>query len=158
MPALKGDHHDFYGNPRKIDILCDIADGTADNLSEYDLETIAEMVRDGYVISESGGFRVAMPIYSKAQYGELMAKAEQFMKNRMGELIETIDNVSEHIIGEHTPNRLKKSVARISGQDRFYHTVCAPAKKMIDMKYISTSYNPLEMPTTYVVLSSNRLC
>ena len=153
LPALKGDHHDFYGNPRKIDLLCDIADGTADNLSEYDLETIAEMVRDGYVISESGGFRVAMPIYSKAQYGELMAKAEQFMKNRMGELIETIDNVSEHIIGEHTPNRLKKSVARISGQDRFYHTVCAPAKKMIDMKYISTSYNPLEMSTTYVVLS-----
>ena len=72
-----------------------------------------------------------------------MAKAEQFMKNRMGELIETIDNVSEHIIGEHTPNRLKKSVARISGQDRFYHTVCAPAKKMLDMKYISTSYNPV---------------
>lgn len=82
-----------------------------------------------------------------------MAKAEQFMKNRMGELIETIDNVSEHIIGEHTPNRLKKSVVRISGQDRFYHTVCAPAKKMLDMKYISTSYNPLEMPTTYIVLS-----
>ena len=153
LPALKGDHHDFYGNPRKIDLLCDIADGTADNLSEYDLETIAEMVREGYVISESGGFRVAMPIYSEAQYGELMAKAEQFMKNRMGELIETIDNVSEHIIGEHTPNRLKKSVARISGQDRFYHTVCAPAKKMLDMKYISTSYNPLEMPTTYIVLS-----
>ena len=153
LPALKGDHHDFYGNPRKIDLLCDIADGTADNLSEYDLETIAEMVREGYVISESGGFRVSMPIFSKAQYSELMAKAEQFMKNRMGELIETIDNVSEHIIGEHTPNRLKESVARISGQDRFYHTVCAPAKKMIDMKYISTSYNPLEMPTTYVVLS-----
>ena len=153
LSALKGDHHDFYGNPRKIDLLCDIADGTADNLSEYDLETIAEMVREGYVISESGGFRVAIPIYSKAQYSELMAKTEQFMKNGMGELIETIDNVSEHIIGEHTPNRLKESVARISGQDRFYHTVCAPAKKMLDMKYISTSYNPLEMPTTYVVLS-----
>lgn len=67
--------HDFYDNPRKVDLLCDIADGTADNLSEYDLETIAEMVREGYVISESGGFRVAMPIYSKAQYGELMGKS-----------------------------------------------------------------------------------
>lgn len=153
LPAPKGDHYDFYGNRRKIDLLCDIADGTADNLSEYDLETIAEMVHDGYVISENGGFRVAMPIYSKAQYSELMAKAEQFMKNRMGELIETIDNVSEHVIGEHTPSRLKESVARISGQDRFYHTVCAPAKKMLDMKYLSTSYDPLEMPTTYIVLN-----
>ena len=153
LPALKGDHYDFYGNRRKIDLLCDIADGNADNLNEYDLETIAEMVRDGYVISENGGFRVAMPIYSKAQYSELMAKAEQFMKNRMGELIETIDNVSEHVIGEHTPSRLKESVARISGQDRFYHTVCAPAKKMLDMKYLSTSYDPLEMPTTYIVLN-----
>ena len=32
LPALKGDHYDFYGNRRKIDLLCDIADGTADNL------------------------------------------------------------------------------------------------------------------------------
>lgn len=32
-------------------------------------------------------------------------------------------------------------------------TVCAPAKKMLDMKYLSASYDPLEMPTTYVVLS-----
>ena len=60
--------------------------------------------------------------------------------------------VWEHVIGEHTPSRLKESVARISGQDRFYHTVCAPAKKMLDMKYLSTSYDPLEMPTTYIVL------
>ena len=65
---------------------------------------------------------------------------------------EFVGNKGSGSIGEHTPNRLKESVARISGQDRFYHTVCAPAKKMLDMKYISTSYNPLEMPTTYIVL------
>lgn len=153
LPAPKGDHRDFYGNQRKIDILCDIAGGTVKNPSEYDLETIAEMVRDGYVISENGGFRVAVPVYSKAQYSELTAKAERFMQDKMGGIIETTDCISEQVIGEHTPKRLKESVARISGQDRFYHTVCAPAKKMLETKYLGTSYNPLEMPTTYIVMN-----
>ncbi len=111
------------------------------------------MVRDGYVISENGGFRVAVPVYSKAQYSELTAKAERFMQDKMGGIIETTDCISEQVIGEHTPKRLKESVARISGQDRFYHTVCAPAKKMLETKYLGTSYNPLEMPTTYIVMN-----
>ena len=58
----KGDHHDFYGNERYIDIFCDICRGEKKTLSEYDLEAIAEMIKMGYIIKEKETYRATVPI------------------------------------------------------------------------------------------------
>ena len=110
------------------------------------------MVREGYVVSEDGSLRTAMPVYSQEQYYELMKETEQFICSKIGQIIDRIDAVSEKVIIGHTPNHLKESALRIAAQNRFYHTVCAPAKKMVQRKYLNTSFEPLEMPTAYIVI------
>mgnify|MGYP003306000771 FL=1 len=48
----KGDHHDFYGNERYINIFCDICRGENKCFGEYDLEAIADMIKKGYVTKD----------------------------------------------------------------------------------------------------------
>ena len=74
LPALKGDHHDFYGNPRKIDLLCDIANGTADNLSEYDLETIAEWFAKGMLYRKAEASALLCPYIQRRNTVSLWQK------------------------------------------------------------------------------------
>ena len=65
-----------------------------------------------------------------------------------------IDLLSEKILAEHSPQHLKDSVIRVSGHNKFYHAVCVPAKIMIEKKFLSTAYNPSEMPSTFIILSN----
>ncbi len=153
LPAKKGDHHDFYGNQRYIDILCDIAKHSDKKFSEYDFEAVAEMVRKGYVISENGNHRVALPVYSSEQYKKIDSMVERFMLDEIGFVIEAIDLQAEKVVAEHSPKHLKESVLRIAGHNKFYHAVCAPAKIMIERKFLSTTYHPNEIPGAFIVLN-----
>lgn len=36
--------------------------------------------------------------------------------------------------------------------DKFVNAVCAPAAILIERQFLSTTWHPLEMPTTYVVV------
>ena len=153
LPALKGNHHDFYGNQRYINIFCDIAKQNDKILSEYDLEAVAEMVKRGYVISSDAGFRVATPVYKIEQYNKINEYVTEFVCKELMSVIHSIDLCAEKVIAEHTPKHLKNQISGIARQNKFYHAVCAPAKIMVENGFLDTCYHPLEMPTTFVVLS-----
>ena len=148
----KGDHHDFYGNERYINIFCDLCRGEKMALSEYDLEAIADMIRKGYVVRENDSFRVTVPVYTAEQYGKLAGTVKDFVSAELSPILREMDRTSAAILSAHTPKHLQDQVAGIAAMDTFVHAVCAPAELMIEKHFLSTAWHPLEMPTTYAVL------
>lgn len=154
VPLPKGDHHDFFGNDRKINLYCDIARGQTDHFSEYDLETIAEMVREGYIRNDGGKFTVTVPVYTAEQYAKARSLAEEFIKTELASVMVNMYHVAAKILSAHTPKHLQHQVDAIARHDSFLHTVCIPAMRMVESRKLIPSWHPLEMPTTYIVLSA----
>lgn len=151
LPAQKGDHHDLWGNQWYIDLLCDVASKNGKLRSEYDLAAVEELVRKGYVISSGGDVHAALPVYTPEQYSTIDAKIAEFIEKTLAPDLTAIDESAQSVIAEHTPEYLKEQIPGIAVQNRFYHTVCAPARRMVAQGFLSTAYHPDEMPTTFVV-------
>ena len=148
----KGDHHDFYGNERYINIFCDICCGKKTILSEYDLEAIAKMIKKGYVVKENDFYRATVPIYTAEQYEKILNIANDFITSELTSIIQEMNKTATSILSSHTPKHLQDQVAGIAAMDKFVNAVCAPAEILIERQSLSTVWHPLEMPTTYVVL------
>lgn len=153
LPKLKNDHHDFYGNERYINIFCDIARGNCGNFSEYDLEAVAEMIRGGYVVKDGDGFKVTVPVYTKAQGDWLYNTAREFIENELADMIGEIDMSAAKILSEHTPKHLQDQVAGIASTDKEMNTVTLPAQIMLEKGYLHTNWHANEMPGMFVVLA-----
>ena len=148
----KGNHSDFYGNERYINIFCDICRGENECFGEYDLETIAEMIKKGYVIKENETYRATTLIYTFEQYNTIVNMVEEFISTDLASIIQEIEQVSAQILSAHTPKHLQQQVKGITSVEKFVNTVCAPASILIDRQFLNTVWHPLEMPTTYVIL------
>lgn len=149
----KGDHHDFYGNERYINIFCDICRDEKKNFSEYDLEAIAEMIKKGYVVKADDSFKTTVPIYTTEQYNQITDSAEQFVCDSLSTIIKEMDDTTARILSSHTPKHLQDQVDGIAATDKFLNAVCIPTTILIHRQFLSTTWHPLEMPTTYVVLN-----
>ena len=148
----KGDHHDFYGNERYINIFCDLCRGEKKTLSEYDIEAIAEMIKKGYVVKENKTYKATVPIYTFDQYKAIVDMVHTFISNELISIIQELDRSAAKILSAHTPKHLQDQVAGIAANDKFLNAVCIPATILMDRQILSTAWHPLEMPTTYVVL------
>ncbi len=149
----KGNHSDFYGNERYINIFCDICRGEKKSFGEYDLEAIAEMIKKGYVIKEDETYRTTTPIYTAEQYNAIGNMVEEFLSSDLVSIIQEIEQVSADILSAHTPKHLQYQVKGVTSVEKYANTVCIPAAILIDRAFLSTAWHPLEMPTTYVVLN-----
>ena len=148
----KGDHHDFYGNDRYIDIFCDLCREKRKVFSEYDLEAIAEMIKKGYVIKENETYRGTVPMYTFGQYDAVVNMVQAFIAKELLPIIQELDQSAAKILSAHTPKHLQEQVVGIASMDKFINAVCIPATILIERQFLSTAWHPLEMPTTYVVL------
>ena len=148
----KGNHHDFYGNDRYINIFCDICRDEKKSFSEYDLEAIAEMIKKGYVVKENDTFRSTVPVYTLEQYKSILEIVSGFIKQELASVIREMDSHAATILRNHTPKHLQNQVKGIASMDKFINAVCIPASILIDRQFLSTAWHPCEMPTTYVVL------
>ena len=148
----KGDHHDFYGNERYINIFCDICRGEKLNFSEYDLEAIVEMIKKGYVVKDDETYRATVPVYTLEQYLKVIHTVKEFVSAELAIIIREMDKTAAKILSAHTPKHLQNQVNSIASMDKFVNAVCIPATILMDRQFLSTAWHPLEMPTTYVVL------
>ncbi|MGM9684081.1 MAG: sigma-70 family RNA polymerase sigma factor [Eubacteriales bacterium] len=148
----KGDHKDFYGNERYINIFCDICRKEKMTLSEYDLEAIAEMIKKGYVIKENETYRATVPVYTAEQYKAIINTVNGFISAELASIVREMDKTAATILSSHTPKHLQDQVAGIATKDNFVNAVCIPATILIERQFLSLAWHPLEMPTTYVVL------
>lgn len=148
----KGDHHDFYGNERYINIFCDLCCGKKMSLSEYDLEAISEMIKKGYVIKENETYRATVPVYTVEQYLTIINNVKEFISAELASIVREMDKTAATILSSHTPKHLQDQVVGIAAMDKFVNAVCIPATILIERQFLSIAWHPLEMPTTYVVL------
>ena len=148
----KGDHMDFYGNQRYVRLFCDICRGEKTVYSEYDLESIAQMIKKGYVIKEGENFRPTIPVYTEEQYDKVIALAKEFVQKELADIIYAMDVDSEKILAAHTPKHLQEQVKGVSATDKFINAVGIPVSILEERRMLSTDWHPLEMPTTYAVL------
>lgn len=149
----KGSHHDFYGNARYTNIICDIAKGNTDKFSEYDLEAAAHMVRMGYVLCENGTYKPTIPVYTKTQFDEIVCMVKSFVIGELDDIIEKMRESTQKILSEHTPKHLQNQVPGITGVNLFDDAVSVPAGILINKGYLNTMWTPTEMPTTFIVLN-----
>ncbi len=152
-PKLRGDHHDFYGNDRYVNIICDIAKGEWKNFSEYDLEAIAEMIRLGYVIKINDTYKLTLPIFTNAQYEKAYALAKKFVDEELSNILSALNSSAMKILSNHTPKHLQEQVPGIAALDKFIHAISIPATIMIEKNYLSTDWKALEMPTNFIILN-----
>ncbi len=149
----KGDHRDFYRNKRYINIFFDICRGKNTTFSEYDLESIAEMIKKGYVVKENEIYRATVPVYTMEQHETIITAIKEFLSVEFASIMEEMDGIATRILSAYTPKHLQNQVAGIAAMDKFVNAVCIPATILIERHFLSTVWHPLEMPTTYVVLN-----
>lgn len=149
----KGDHHDFFGNERYINIFCDICRGGNLSFSEYDLEAVAEMTKKGYVYKEGDRYRASVPIYTSAQYQAILNMVKEFITTDLVTIICEMDKTAAQILSSHTPKHLQDQVVGIAAMDNFVNAVCIPATILLDKQFLKTAWHPFEMPTTFAVLN-----
>ncbi|MBR6768617.1 MAG: hypothetical protein IKM34_03925, partial [Clostridia bacterium] len=149
----KGNHHDFYGNDRYINIFCDICRCNKTTFSEYDLEAVAEMIKKGYIIKENDKYLTSVVTYTVEQHKTILRVMEDFISTELASIIKEMDKTAAQILGSHTPKHLQDQVKGIASMDRFGNAVCIPATILVERQFLSTAWHPLEIPTTYVVLN-----
>ena len=152
LPKPYGDHHDFYGNCRYVNILCDIARGDCQKLSEYDLEAVADLTRLGYVRKEGESFAVNMPVYTAEQYARVQAMAEAFAADALRSALDEIHHTTAAALGQHTPKHLQDQVEAVTFVERHTSDVSLPAQLLIEEGHLIPNWHMGEMPTTYIVL------
>ena len=153
LPNLYGDHHDFYGNQRYVNILCDIARRNCDKFGEYDLEAVADMIRMGYVRKEGDGFAVNMPVYTAEQYARVQEMAQTFVTETVGQTLTEFLSATATVLREHTPKHLQDQVELVAYMEKHFNAVSAPAFCMIEEGKLVPNWHMGEMPTTYIVLN-----
>ena len=153
VPVPKGSHRDFYGNPRYVNIFCDIARGNVEHFSEYDLEVAAELVRKGYVRKDGEHYRAAVPVFSKGQYEDALKAAKEFVFTELDDLVCGLIRSNAGILREHTPKYLKGQVAGIANRITFVMAACIPVRMLAERNVLHTNWHPLEMPTIHLVLN-----
>ena len=149
----KGDQCDFYGKEQYTHIFCNICRGAYTPMGEYEKEIAAEMIKKGYVIRENDTYRPAVPVYTTEQYKTIIDRIQTYIASELTDIIHKIDRTCAEILGAHTPKHLQEQVKGIAAMDKFVHAVCVPASVLIDRQVLDTTWHPLEMPTTYVILN-----
>lgn len=153
MPAPRGSHLDFYGNGYLVNLLCDIAHGEMKGYSEYDLEAVAELVKKGYVIKEKDAYKVTVPLFAKAQHAAARGLAKEFVEKKLGEVLRELDRIFVRILSEHTPGYLQRQIPGIASAGKFVNAGYIPVRILTDRKILGIDWNPLEMPTTQIILN-----
>lgn len=153
MPAPRGSQLDFSGNDYPVNLLCDIAHGEMKGYSEYDLEAVAELIKKGYVLKEKDAYKVAMPLFTKAQHAAASGLAKAYVGERLGKVLTELDRIAVRILSEHTPGHLQRQVPGIASMGKSVNAGYIPVRILTERKILCTDWNPLEMPTMQIRLN-----
>lgn len=153
LPSPRGSHRDFFGNRYLANVICAIARGYCGDFSEYDMETVAELIKKGYILNQKGTYTVTMPLFTNTQYAAACRLVHDFVEEKMGEALHKLNRIFIKILKEHTPRHLQNQVPGIASAGRFTNAGCIPCRQVIDRKILNTDWNPLEMPTIQIQLN-----
>ena len=144
-------HNDFFGNRRWLKLYEKLYRGNTEDLTEFEQEIAAEMVRKGYAHMEDGRIVSASPVYTKAQWGEMQALQEPTLQE-IGRAIGKLHTVLVEVLKNHVPTHLKSQVQGIAAANLFHDGTYTPALLLVQNGYLSTDWVPNELATVYGVL------
>ena len=156
LPALHGDHHDFYGKERRTNLLCDIARGER-SFSEYDREEIADMIALGYVKQEGSAFLPTMPVYTAVQYEQAREMAAEFVREELGDILREMNRAAVRILQDHSPRHLAEQAVGIAMMNNFFDAVATPGQLLVERGYLHTQWLPDQLPGTFIVLDVDQV-
>lgn len=148
----QSDHRDFYGNRNWIKVYSKLAHNQPHISHEMELEIVAEMIRKGYAYKDGDRIRVAMPVFTKEEYGRvgmLLAPDVQGIKELM---VEAAGRIAKVMVN-HVPTHLKKQVNGIAAMEIWNQCVYLPFLLLIEEDFLSQQWKPLEMASCHVVLA-----
>ena len=111
------------------------------------------MIKKGYVISENGFYRATVPVYTPAQYDQIISMAKEYTTAELEPTIHELEATAARVLRAHTTKHLTDQVPGIASNDALCNTVGIPATILIERHFLSTVWHPCEMPTTFLVLN-----
>lgn len=144
-------HNYFFNRQNFTNVYLDIAKHNTEHFSKNDKTVIADMVRNGYVISNGNKLCVNVPVFTQEQYKQI--------KNTFSETVDKIANEAEalmevvtKILKNHMPVHLKKMARDMAYLRLFEDAISAPVSILYDRKYLLPYNGDGFLPTTYVIL------
>lgn len=144
-------HHALYQRP-ETNVFLRIARGEAEALSENDEAVAAELVRKGYVLRTEDGLRVNCPVFTRAQYREVLALIDPAAQE-IAQLALTIRDREAALLGEHVPEHLRKAAQGMVYFRLFEDGVSLPVARLHEDGFLGASPATDVLPTTYAVLA-----
>jgi len=145
-------HHYFSGRQSAANVFLDIARGNTAHFSENDRAVTADMVKQGYVVSEAGKLCVSAPVFTQAQFEGLLQLLEEPAEAIAGKAEAMMDTVAQ-ILKNHMPTHLKKLAREMAYLRLFEDAISAPVECLCGRGYLQPCRNGGVLPTTYVILA-----
>ncbi len=144
-------HHFFYGRQDAINVMMDIIEGNTAHFSENDRVVVAELVQRGYAVSDEGGIRANVPVFTSEEHRRLKELLAEDTSKIADEAEGMMDEVTA-VLKEHIPVHLKKMARDLAYLRLFEDAISAPAALLYDRKYLLPYHGDGLLPTTYVIL------
>ena len=151
LPKPCTDHHDFWNHKERAKLLAALAEKKPEKIEDYGKETLAELIRLGYVRKEEENFVPAMCVYSEEQTFELnriLEKAVHIAEQAADEVFTVIEKALSACTMEH----LKEQTYGIAHASLFSNFVGASLKNAVNEGILSTDWTPAEIATAYLVI------
>lgn len=144
-------HHYYYKRQNAVNVFLDIARGNTEHFSENDKALAADMIREGYVVSNDQGLFVNAPVLTRAQYNTLkniFAETTAHIADEAEILMELVTK----ILKNHIPVHLKKLAKDMAYVRLFEDAISAPVAILYERNYLLPYHGNGVLPTTYVIL------
>ena len=146
--------HRYCGSVRgAANLLLDIAGKRTGGFSENDWAEVAEMISRGYIVSEHESVSVNAPVYTQAQYDQLLQILDepiQGVQQEMGGIVEEIVRILKNQIPHHL-GKHKQDMAYV----RLLEDGFSAVVEFLVRDRTLVAYHKGEMQsTTYVVLKN----
>ncbi|MBR4051414.1 MAG: RNA polymerase sigma factor [Clostridia bacterium] len=151
--TVNGDmvHHSFYSSKSLTNVFTDIAKGKTDFENEYEKVVVAELVKKGYVLNNSGKLAVNVPVFSKEEFERFMSKFDGAVE-AVEQNAKKIMNEAEKIIRNYIPVHLKKQAPLMAYFRIFEEAISVPVGTLAENKILFPYNGNGLLPTTYIVL------
>lgn len=147
---ISGDlvHSNFSDN--FTNVFLDIAEGKTDGFSDNDIALVAEMVKKGYVVNDSGKLSVNTPVFTEKQYDELLEIFADVSKEIMNDAKSLLADI-EKIIRNHIPVQIKKHSGLLAYVRVLFDVISAPVGVLHRDGFIMKPDNADILTTTFVI-------
>ncbi len=150
LPKPNADHHDFWNHSSRACLLGALAKSESEKIAEYGKETLADLLRLGYVVKKDESYLPAMCVFTQKQLENLDKLLENAVKTANSAASEILKMI-ESILIEQTMAHLKEQIPSIANAVLFDHFVGATLKNAVNQGILSTDYTPNEIATMYLV-------